>query len=251
MKLKYLALPSLLLIIACNLSRPSPAATATAPTPPPEAAPTVASPTEPVATEPAADTVFFRDDFDDGLGAGWEWINEDPQGWSLSDEPGSLLIEAGPGSVYDDTITNLLLRPAPNGEFLFETRVSFQPSANYQFAGLIAYESPGNFIQAGRAFCDGLETCSGDGLYIDYYQNGDFILPNFSVPYDGGEALYLRLVWKLDTYVFHTSADGQNWDQHGGQTSSGAPLKIGLVTGQNQAAPIPALFDYFEVQSVD
>jgi hypothetical protein len=129
--------------------------------------------------------------------------------------------------------------------------VTFQPNANFQFAGLIAYESSLNYIQVGRAFCEGLATCAGDGLYIDYYKNGDFILPNFAVPYTGGESTYLRLVRDRGTYVFHTSTNGIDWVLQGGQASDGQRLQIGLITGQNNGDTISALFDYFEVRVLE
>jgi hypothetical protein len=162
-----------------------------------------------------------------------------------------LQINAGSGSVYDDTITNLLLRAAPMGDFQFETKVTFQPTADFQFTGLIAYESPLNYIQAGRAFCGSLPTCAGDGLYIDYYRNGEFILPNFAVAYSETDEIYLRLVRDRDTYVFHTSPDGSEWTLQGGQASAGQPMQIGLIAGQSRAGTIAALFDYFEVRSLE
>jgi beta-xylosidase len=249
MKFKYIGTVSILFILACGLPTQTPPATATPAIPPTQTSLPPAA--QGLPTEPAPDPIYFRDDFDTRLGAGWEWLHEDTSNWSLTAVPGMLQINAGHGSVYDDTITNLLLRPAPSGDFQFETKVIFQPTANYQFAGLIAYETPLNYIQVGRAFCEGLSTCSGDGLYIDYYKNGGFILPNFSVSYTENDEIFLRLVRESDTYVFHTSSDGTEWVLRGGQASGGQPLQIGLVTGQNSADIIPALFDYFEVRELE
>jgi beta-xylosidase len=254
MKFNYIAIISILFILACGLGPQTPSATEPAALPPtqtPLSSPTPTIPTQTIPAEPSPDPIYFRDDFDTTLDAGWVWINEDSSNWSLTAVPGMLQINAGSGSVYDDTITNLLLRPAPTGDFQFETKVTFQPNADFQFAGLIAYESPLNFIQAGRAFCGSLPTCAGDGLYIDYYQNGEFILPNFAVPYTETDEIYLRLVRESGTYVFHTSQDGSEWILRGGQASAGQPTQIGVAAGQNSADIIPALFDYFEVSSLE
>ncbi|MEO5886900.1 MAG: hypothetical protein ABIQ77_04475, partial [Anaerolineales bacterium] len=101
----------------------------------------------------------------------------------------------------------------------------------------------------GRAFCDLPDVCVGDGLYVDYYNNGSFVTPNFAVAYTEGE-VYLRLFRQGDTYTFQSSSDGSEWILRGGTVSSMHPLQIGLEAGQNSTGLIPALFDYFEVRSL-
>jgi len=199
--------------------------------------------------EPVPDPNYFRDDFDNKLGDGWGWLHEDASNWSLTVVPGSLQINVGAGHVNNETITNLLLRAAPSGDFQIETKLTFRPTADFQFAGLIIYESPPNLIQAGRAFCDIPTVCVGDGLYVDYYHEGSFVTPNFAAAYTESE-IYLRLIRQDDTYTFQTSADGSEWTLRGGTVSQMNPLQIGLVAGQNTSGVIPALFDYFEVRSL-
>jgi len=163
--------------------------------------------------------------------------------------PGWLQINVDGGEVSDETMTNLLLRAAPAGNFQMETKITFSPKADFQFAGLIIYESPSNLIQAGRAFCDLPDVCVGDGLYVDYYNNGSFVTPNFAATYTESE-VYLRLIRQGDTYTFQSSSDGSEWILRGGTVSTMNPLQIGLVAGQNTTGLIPALFDYFEVRSL-
>lgn len=199
--------------------------------------------------EPTVDPNYFRDDFDTALAPGWQWIHEDADNWSLTEIPGALQINVDGGQVSDETIRNLLLRAAPAGNFQIETRVTFSPIANYQIAGLIIYESPQNIIQAGRAFCDLTDTCVGDGLYVDYYLDGNFVLPNYAASYPESQ-VYLRLMRQGDTYTFQSSANGSEWTLRGGTVSTMNPLQVGLVAGQNTADPVPAQFDYFEVRSL-
>ena len=247
MKLKYIALTSTFLLVACGTSTQTPVDTpATSIPTTQESAP---SPAEVPTTETVTDPNFFRDDFDNILAAGWQWIREDPGNWSLSAVPGSLQINVDGGQVSDETIRNLLLRQAPTGNFQVETKVSFRPDADYQFAGLIIYESAPNIIQAGRAFCSLPDVCVGEGLYVDYYNNGNFVTPNFAAAYTESDA-YLRLVRQGDTYTFQSSSDGSEWILRGGTVSTMNPLQIGLVAGQNTVGLIPALFDYFEVRSL-
>ena len=247
MKLKYIALTSSFLLVACGTSTQTPTdIQATSIPATEEPAP---SPAEVITTEPVTDPNYFRDDFDNSLDTGWQWLREDPSNWSLSAVPGFLEINVDGGQVSDETIRNLLLRQAPTGNFQVETKVTFRPVSDYQFAGLIIHESAPNIIQAGRAFCAPSEVCVGEGLYVDYYNNGNFVTPNFAAAYTDSDT-YLRLVRQGDTYTFQSSSNGSEWILRGGTVSPMNPLQIGLVAGQNTVGLIPALFDYFEVRSI-
>ena len=248
MKLKYIALTSVLLIFGCGSPTQTPATQAANLL----STEQIVEPSTEIfqtATQAIVDPSYFRDDFDNNLGPGWQWLREVPSNWSLTAIPGWLQINVDGGEVSDETMTNLLLRAAPAGNFQMETKITFSPKADFQFAGLIIYESPPNLIQAGRAFCDLPDVCVGDGLYVDYYNNGSFVTPNFAAAYPETE-VYLRLIRQGDTYTFQSSADGSEWILRGGTVSSMNPLQIGLAAGQNTTGIIPASFDYFEVSSL-
>ena len=246
MKLIYIALTSTFFLVACGTLTQTPDTQATSIPTTQEPAP---SPVEVITTEPVTDPNYFRDDFDTTLSAGWQWMREDPGNWSLSAVPGTLQINVDGGQVSDETIRNLLLRQAPTANFQIETKVTFRPNADFQFAGLIVYESAPNLIQAGRAFCDLPDVCVGEGLYVDYYNNGNFVTPNFAASYTDSD-VYLRLLRQGDTYTFQSSSNGSEWILRGGTVSTMNPLQIGLVAGQNTVELIPAQFDYFEVRSL-
>ena len=243
MKLQSIVVTSLLFLLGC--AAPTQPATSSQPNVDPNQTITEIS-----ATESVTDPNYFRDDFDAMLSAGWQWLNEDPDNWSLSAVPGALQVNVDGGHVSDETIRNLLLRQAPTGNFQIETKITFKPTANFQFAGLIVYESPPNLIQAGRAFCDLPDVCVGEGLYVDYYNNGNFVTPNFAAAYTDSDT-YLRLVRQGDTYTFQSSSNGSVWILRGGTVSTMNPLQIGLVAGQNTVDFVPALFDYFEVRILE
>jgi len=196
-------------------------------------------------------TLLFRDDFDGSLDSGWEWVREDDGSWSLTAAPGFMQINARSGDVNKETITNLLLRSIPSGTIQIETKITFQPVANFQFAGIIMYESPSNFVQAGRAYCEGENPrCVSDGFYMDYYEGGSFVVPNYAGPFSENDTVYLRLIRRENTYTLQTSTDGETWTLRGTTTSNMNPLQIGLVAGQNTSSVVPAVFDYFEVKSL-
>ena len=220
----------------------------TTPTLIPSSTPTPVTPT--VSPTSTLDPRFFRDDFNEALDAGWSWMREDPQNWSLTTLPGSLQINVAGGYVAEQTNPNLLLRPAPEGNFQIETQITFRPSRNYQFAGLIIYENPSNFIQAGRSYCSSVG-CPGAGLYMDYYEDGKIVKPDFGQAYGDIDPLLLRLSRKEDLYTFEASTDGKVWFIIGSHTSDMQPIQIGLVTGQRMRGEnVPATFEYFEIRSL-
>ena len=199
---------------------------------------------------PTTDPNFYRDDFDGGLAAPWTWVRENSKNWSLTNIPGSLQISVSQGYVSSHTNTNMLLRPAPAGNFQIETQMTFSPEDNFQFAGLIIYESDSTFIQAGRQYCRAVN-CIGQGLYMNYYKKGVMIQPDFGQPYREIDPILLRLSRKANSYIFEASTDGKVWFVIGSHTSDMEPLQIGLVTGQRlKGNPISAEFEYFEVRSL-
>ena len=200
--------------------------------------------------QPTLDPNFFRDDFIETLGAQWSWVREDPENWSLAIAPGSLQINVGNGYVLAHNSSNLLLRPAPEGNFQIETQVMFDPAHNFEFAGLIIYESDSNFIQAGHGYCSSVG-CIGEGLYMNIYRKGIAAIPSPMQTYTHRDPVFLRLSRRGDTYTLESSQDGNVWFFIGSHTSNINPLQIGLVASQNLRGKIlPATFGYFEVRSL-
>jgi beta-xylosidase len=240
----YLAV-LLLFSAACGFPGTAPAAPTTLPLPPTpdlqqmpvdEPAPTAAS---------TADPLIFRDDFEGALADGWQWQSENAGQWSLERSPGWLEITAGSGFVRDGSLENLLLRPLPASDFEMETRLIFKPTANFQFSGLIAYESDADFIQFGRAFCSSPQDCANDGLYLDVRVQGSYTDDNFAIPAPGVDTLFLRLRREGDTFTSYYSEDGSNWVLVGVYSGAMIPSSIGLLAGQSTSGSLPAQFDYF------
>jgi hypothetical protein len=121
---------------------------------------------------------------------------------------------------------------------------------NFQFAGLIIYQSDSNFIQAGRAYCDAVG-CIGEGLYMDHYRRGVVVGPNIGQIYKEIDPILLRLTRRGESYTFEASADGRVWFLIGSHTSDISPLQVGLVAGQTLLGKaLPATFEYFAVRSL-
>lgn len=205
-------------------------------------------------TTPALDTtqefqkeLIFRDDFDRGLGTGWFWQNEEPTGWSMDAVPGTLQINAAAGYVNLKNAKNVLLRPVPEGDFMAEVSMLFNPDENDQIAGLLLYESSRDFIQAGLGYCLPELGCAGNSIIVDIYRNGKLTLPRNIINYKEN-TLVARLIRKGDTASLFISSDGTAWYRGGEYQINFTPQYIGLIAAQNaEILPLPATFAYFEI----
>lgn len=225
--------------------------------PPPPATETASPPTEtaipPTATlepSPTPDPLLFRDEFDGALGDGWHWVREKPSDWSLTKAPGWIEIMARAGGVGDGSISNLLLREAPTGDFELETRLNFRPAGNFQLGGLLIYADNTDYVVFGRAFCAG-GACAGDGLYMDMIIDGNWNSENFATRAPAVDILHLRLRRVGDAYSGSVSEDGQQWTVIGSHQAPWQPVFIGILAGQAvRSVPKPAQFDYFMVTAI-
>jgi regulation of enolase protein 1 (concanavalin A-like superfamily) len=189
----------------------------------------------------------WRDEFDSELpDPAWFWVNENPDGWSLiTDPPGFLRISTSP---YPTGGENLLLRSGAQGNFTIETRVLFEPLANFQFAGLVVYQDQGNFLQFGRAVCDLAVVCVGNGVYFDRMHDGGLIGSNFATATVAPNEAFLRLERRGRNLVAFYSEDGTQWREIGRHRvpASFQVNAVGLTSSQDYSGlRVPADFDYF------
>jgi beta-xylosidase len=240
------------LLFACSApATPAPVSPTDTAAPPPPATATLPPPTATLEPSPTPDPLLFRDDFDGTLDEAWQWIREKPNYWSLTKEPGWLRITARAGGIGDGTMTNLLVQPAPEGNFELETKLNFRPGGNFQIAGLLVYDSDDNHVALGRAFCDA-RACAGDGFYLDQISDGNFTSQNFATKAPDVDVVYLRLRREFKSYSGYASEDGQNWKLIGRHESGPmSPIFVGLMSGQAvNSVPRVAGFDYFTITAL-
>ncbi|MEK6751252.1 MAG: DUF1349 domain-containing protein [Chloroflexota bacterium] len=241
----------LALLAACGPS-PDQIATITAsawtPTLPPTNTPVPTNTPIPTTTAPPFP---FRDDFDGKLAEDWIWLGEDPTHWNLTDMPGFVSITAQGTNIGGDAEPkNFLVRTAPTGNFEIETYVKFEPTSNFQFAGLLVYEAQGKALGYGRAFakCNFPDFCKENALYFDNpTQTG---VPNFVTPISNPSDVYLRLRREGNTYTAFYSEDASTWIQIGQHTSEISPIHVGLIASQAYEQAKVADFDYFTIQAL-
>ena len=220
---------------------------------------TITSPTETLAPKPSPTQVAataepskitFQDNFEGFLSKNWQWLNEDPANWSLQTVPGSLQINIGRGYLTRNNAGNVLLLPAPEGNFQIETSLTFLTEKHTHFAGLLLYESEKNFIQAGHAYCNSINRCVGDGLYLEEYAQGNLLKEPYIAQKYGRTSVSLRLIYRDGMLTFLSSPNGLVWYQINESKVDLKILQVGLVAGQNLKEAAPVLFDYFQVKSL-
>jgi beta-xylosidase len=172
----------------------------------------------------------------------WSWAREDPTHWSLTARPGYLRIITQTGGVYESTEKqkNLLLMPAPKGDFRIVTKCTINPTENFQYAGLLVYQGRNNYVQINRAFTD------EDSFNFDLEAGGKPINKRVSA---SATTFYLRITKHGDTYTGDYSLDGEAWTAVGQGTISLVDSKVGICAANNLPGKphIPADFDFFKL----
>jgi hypothetical protein len=186
----------------------------------------------------------FTDPFVSTLAAGWSWVNPDPGGWSLTASPGALEIDV------TKVPQNVLVRSAPLGAYRITTLVRFEPTSNFQFAGLVVLgDELGNHVQFGRAYCNGPQ-CVGDGAYLDNVMNGMLVGGPDSTPLGTVRQVYLSIVFDGTSYTGYVSPDATTWTPVGSVVRQFASSRVGLIAGQAQTLNTTAEFDFFTINQL-
>jgi beta-xylosidase len=189
----------------------------------------------------------WTDDFQGpALDRRWSWSREDPTHWSLSARPGYLRIITQTGGMYETTEKqkNLLLMPAPKGDFRIVTKCTIDPAENFQYAGLMVYQGRNNYVQINRAFTD------GNSFNFDIETGGAPINKRVAA---SATTFYLRITKQGDTYTGDFSLDGEAWKTVGQGAASLVDSKVGICAANNlpRKPQISADFDFFELYTAD
>jgi beta-xylosidase len=179
----------------------------------------------------------------------WSWTNENPANWSLTEKPGFQRMRTHAGGVVTE---NLLLMSAPAGDYSVSTRVQFDPSADFQMAGLVFWQEQGTLMMIGPAYCSRQPpACVGKGIYFDHLEGFEAVGGNFPTPIELTD-VHLKVERSGAYYTGYYSADGVTWALVGTHTMGpGINLdQIGLATANDiQQHAIPVDFDFFELRA--
>ncbi len=191
----------------------------------------------------------YLHEFEGELPSGWEWINEDASNWTLTEVPGALRIVSQRGTISGDLLdtANVLVRDAPSGHFDIVTRLTFDPTTDFQNAAIFIQIGDAYVISLGRGFCQKSEdaSCIGNGVYFD---GSDLGCARVGIPTTDQE-VYLMLRKAGNSYIGYYGP-GDKWSEVGRcYHAQMEPTMVGLTAtnGDSEAPGIPADFDLISV----
>lgn len=223
----------------------------------------------------------YSQDFNAGtLAPQWSWVRENPADWSLSADPGTLTIDAVNGDLYGtaNNAQNVLVEPAPSGDFVAQTKVALKPDQNYEQAGLLLYQDDDHYLKLvgeSNSGVDETEWAKETDVTSPYtgfncgpaypadtcpdYGSGFMEIPGFSPAAKavGGSGIWtwLRVVRHGNLITAYTSIDGSRWEPGATDNLSGfnpaKPIDVGLIAVTAGASTVlPAHFAYVHVYAL-
>lgn len=188
------------------------------------------------------------------LNPDWRWIREEPANWSLTAAPGKLRISAVTTSDIWKTGNNqknLLVQSVPYDDFALTTRLSFNPTADYQSAGLLVYTDDDHYIKVERAY----NVAEGGNVFRLIRENGTTSTGK-QITSDpiSSNLVYLKLVKAGSSFTGYFSVDGTTWTIIGVPETIqlAAPVLVGLHAQRSGgAAAINADFDDFRISPLN
>jgi hypothetical protein len=193
---------------------------------------------------PLAPGVLFRDEFTDGVSAQWEWENEIPDRWEISDDGWLQIMGDGPSLLGDETQNNLLWHPLPSGDFVITAHLRTMPFQNFQQTTIYVYEDPDNYIALNRGFCD-ICASGGGGFYMEYKVTGDF--GAYQIATDA-EDVFLRLESNDEMISGYYATEADGWQRIGRFGNFFEFSRVGIgVTNVGAAQDVVGQFDWFEI----
>ncbi|WP_162144792.1 PA14 domain-containing protein [Peribacillus kribbensis] len=197
---------------------------------------------------PPIEKEAIMDPFDSGtLSNKWSIFREDAAKWSLSENPGHLMIttQAGDSHEASNSIKNVFLQDAPSGDFEITTKLTASVQNNYEQAGLFIWQDEDNYIRFGHVYDNGLklETAKEEG--------GRYSKSLNMAQHPGDETVYLKIKKTGNLYSTYFWSNG-NWEKAADPiTSSINVKKAGLYgTSVGSGKNVKASFDYFTMQSL-
>ncbi|MEU4782334.1 family 43 glycosylhydrolase [Micromonospora sp. NPDC023633] len=208
-------------------------------------------PVRQAAPEPRAGRLLpaFSDEFTGGLDPAWRWVRQDP----AATVSGGALRWPVQGADLTGTgnTAGVLLRDAPGGDYVVETKVTLdlgeETVRNYQQAGLVAYVDDDRFARLAQV-------AIWNTRQVEY----GYELPFAGQPVYGGNIVgtpatttWLRLAHRVDPetgeheFRAGSSRDGRNWTWGGVWTfPADTTPRIGLVAHGGADPAVTAHFDY-------
>jgi len=184
---------------------------------------------------------------------GWQWIDPDeknvPTPHDVNKRVLSVTIPSGK-DLYGENRTAPRYVKTITGDFQIETRVKFQPTANYQGAGLLIYKDGNNYIRFERAY--GGVGGGGSGLRVDVRTTDDYktVTSPDDIKTDLGE-VELKIVRNGRTFTaFWRENEDAEWREAGEFESDYPDTILAGLVACNTAREITAEFAFIRLLPV-
>jgi arabinan endo-1,5-alpha-L-arabinosidase len=220
---------------ASDTPQPDPGVRAAPPSPPPPDRP---------------QSLLVDDEFRGGPAPPWTWV----RGPAATVQRGQLVFPTAAGDLFQDTNTApVLVRPAPRGDFLVETKVRFDiPETgvfNYQQAALLVYAGDDAFVKLAHVAIGETRQTEWAKEVPQPVTPAEQRYGN-SVVGPPGETTWLRIARRGDFYTAYTSADGRRWVR-GGTWTNALGARPGIALSAFGGTGHTAAFDYVRVYRLD
>ena len=193
---------------------------------------------------PLPQGILFRDDFQGELQPGWEWENENPGKWKITDDGWLQIIGDYNALLGEKQQNNLLWHSLPAGDFVISVHLKTKPFENFQQAAIFIYEDPDNYVTINRGYCD-LCVTGGNAFYMDYKISGQVGTYKTAT---NAEDVYLRLESKDNVISGYYATAPDQWERLGRFGNYFKFNKVGIgVSNAHAANDVVGLFDYFEI----
>ena len=200
----------------------------------------------------------FSDEFNTGaLSPRWQWVRP-PAADTYALENGGFRWNTQAADLYqDDNSASVLLQPAPNRNYIVETKVTLNVPAegccqNFVQAGLVIYGDDNNYVRLMNVSIWETRQTEFAKEFIDPFSNKAHFGGTLVGP--PADTTWLRIVKRNrqgeDLYTAYTSRDGVTWVRGGTWTHNlGNNARLGLLS--LGGAGFVAQFDYVRVYTID
>jgi len=195
-----------------------------------------------------------RDEFDHStLNFYWNFLRNPLEGsWSLTDKPGTLVLQGNKNSLNDIASPAWVGRRQEHFNCTIETKLSFEASSDNEEAGLTIYQNFQHHYDFALTHRKDIQAL------IIRKTIGDIVSESVTIPMVG-EQVFLKIQGNKDLYIFSYSLDGQKFQEAG----TAIPQYLGTelassftgvyfamyATGIGYMCQHKAIFDYFEYQN--
>ncbi|MDA0638777.1 ThuA domain-containing protein, partial [Nonomuraea sp. MCN248] len=178
-----------------------------------------------------------------------------PDATAVRVSDGKLELDTTTGDIYGTDNTgpkNLILQPAPSGDWTLETKVDASAlNERYQQGGLMVYTGDDDYVKLDFLTTNAAGSAAARSIELRSEVGGTVQSPQPQVNNLTTGIWWLRLKKEGDTYSGSYSADGQTWTELSAPVLNSAVAtgaKVGVYTiGTDQSASKKVTFDYFRL----